>query len=125
MIGFSSSGSFANTDSFLRKMIAGDIFSPAERIAQEGVQMLQAATPQESGETAASWTYEIVDEGGGQTIWFTNTHEVNGFNVAVGLQYGHATGTGGYVPGTDYINPALKPIFDKIADAVWKEVQKA
>lgn len=120
-----SSGSFKNTYSFLDEMIKGDLRSRLQPYAEEGVAALAAATPQESGETAASWSYEIVDEGGLLTIWWINTHVVNGFNVAIGLQYGHATGTGGYVAGRDYINPALEPIFDKIAAKFWKEVQSA
>lgn len=125
MTSMSSSGSFRNTDSFLRKMIAGDFYGPIERIAQEGVQALSAATPQDDGSTAMNWAYEIQGTGAATTVWFTNSSVVDGFNIAVGLQYGHATGNGGYVVGRDYINPALKPIFDKIADEVWKEVQKA
>lgn len=74
--------------------------------------------------TADAWRYEIERKSDSTTIYFINDNEDGGFNVAVGLQYGHATGTGGWVPGYDYINPALRPIFDMIADAVWKEVQK-
>lgn len=125
MIGFESSGSFSNTDSFLRRCMSDDIFSPAKKLAEEGVQRLKAATPKDSGITAELWDYEVIEEGGSTTIWWKNTNVVGGFNVAVGLQYGHATGTGGWVAGYDYINPALKPIFDKMADAVWKEVGKA
>jgi hypothetical protein len=124
MIGFESSGSFKNTDSFLRRCMSGDIFDPVTRIAEEGVQRLASATPEDSGLTARSWAYEIVEEGGKYTIWFTNSNVVSGFNVAVGLQYGHGTNNGGWVGGYDYINPALKPIFDKMGDAVWKEVAK-
>ena len=76
----------------------------------------------ESGLTASSWYYEVIDEGGGVTIYWYNTHVEGGFNVAIGLQYGHRTGTGGWVEGYDYVNPAMRPIFDQIADAVWKEV---
>ena len=86
---------------------------------------LRAATPVDSGLTAESWTYEIEEKSGSITIWWLNENVVNGFNVAIGLQYGHGTGTGGWVQGYDYINPALRPIFDEIADNVWKEVQKA
>ncbi len=126
MIGFESSGSFSSTDSFLRRCMSGDIFSPAKKLAEEGVQRLKDATPKDSGITAESWDYEIVEEDGSTTIWWKNTNLVDDwFNLAVGLQYGHATGTGGWVAGYDYINPALKPIFDKMADAVWKEVNKA
>lgn len=125
MIGIESSGSFKNTDAFLQRMVRGDIFSSAERFAQEGVEALRAATPQDTGETANSWYYEIVTEGDKTTIWWNNSNQVYGFNVAVGLQYGHGTGNGGYVTGTDYINPALRPIFDKLAEATWKEVRNA
>ena len=124
MIGFESSGSFKETESFLQRCRRGDIFDPVEAIAEEGVQRLAAATPQDSGITASSWSYEIVEENGKFTIWFRNSHENAGFNVAVGLQYGHGTGTGGWVGGIDYINPALKPIFDKMGNDVWKEVAK-
>lgn len=124
MIRYESSGSFKSTDSFLKRCISGDYLDPIEGIAEEGVQRLTAATPQDSGATANAWSYEIVEEGGKSTVWFTNSNNVNGFNVAVGLQYGHGTGTGGWVGGYDYINPALQPIFDKMADQVWKEVAK-
>lgn len=125
MIGVESSGSFKNTDAFLRRMARGDIFHEAASFAEQGVQALKAATPQDTSETANGWYYEIVTEGDKTTIWWNNRHQVNGFNVAVGLQYGHATGNGGYVAPTDYINPALKPIFDKLAEATWKEVRNA
>lgn len=125
MIKYESSGSFSNTDKFLDKMIRGDLYSRVEPLAQAGVEALRAATPQEDGTTSNSWSYEIEVKGGVTTIWWYNTNVVNGFNVAVGLQYGHATGTGGYVAGYDYINPALKPVFDRIANQVWKEVQDA
>jgi len=104
--------------------MSGEIFNPVEAIAEEGVQRLAAATPQDSGATASAWSYEIVEEGGKHTIWFTNSSVNEGFNIAVGLQYGHGTNGGGWVGGIDYINPALKPIFDKMADQVWKEVAK-
>lgn len=118
-----SSGSFNGTYSFLDGIIRGDIKSRLAKFGEEGVVALSAATPRRSGETAASWSYEIVEEGGFLTIWWTNSNTINGFNVAVGLQYGHGTGTGGWVEGEDYINGALRPIFDKIQAEVWKEVR--
>lgn len=124
MIGMESSGSFDDTYSFLKACMSDDILDPAKELAEEGVERLRAATPVESGLTASSWTYEIDSEGSGVTIWWSNTNVINGFSVAVGLQYGHATGSGGWVPGQDYINEALQPIFDKMTDAVWKEVTK-
>lgn len=118
-----SSGSFNGTYSFLDGIIRGDIKSRLAKYGEEGVMALRDATPSRSGVTAASWAYEVVEENGVVTLWWTNSNVVNGFNVAIGLQYGHATGTGGWVEGEDFINDALKPIFDKIAAEVWKEVQ--
>lgn len=125
MISITAGGSTANTERFLAAMIRGDLYSNLESLAQEGVEALRAATPTESGLTAESWTYEIVKTSSSVTIWWSNTNVVDGFNVAIGLQYGHGTGTGGWIQGYDYINPALRGIFDKIAEQVWKEVQRA
>lgn len=125
MLRITSSGSFNNTNRFLDKMLRGDISSGLDAQAQRGVEALAAMTPRESGVTADSWTYEIERSGSSITIWWINTHNVDGFNVAVGLQYGHGTGTGGWVQGQDYINGPMKPIFDEIAEAVWREVQSA
>lgn len=125
MLGFTTGGSFNNTTSFLDRMLLGDLYSSIDAHAQRGVDALRSATRVESGETANSWTYEIHRTAGGVTIWWKNTHVVNGFNVAIGLQYGHGTGTGGWIEGYDFINPALKPIFDDIANSVWEEVQRA
>lgn len=122
MIRYESSGSFSDTFSFLDKVIRDDPYSRIEKAAQQGVEALRIATPHDTGITADAWAYEIEKTSGGVTIWYKNTNVVNGFNVAVGLQYGHGTGTGGYVAGQDYINPALKPVFDRIANDVWKEV---
>ena len=124
MISISSSGNTNDTSSFLKRCMSDDPYKAALRFAEEGVQRLRDATPEETGLTASMWDYEIVSEGGSPTIWFRNGNVVDGFNVAVGLQYGHGTGTGGWVNGLDYINPALKPIFDKMADAAWKEVTR-
>lgn len=124
MISVTSSGDFNDTYAFLKRCESDDIFDSAVALAQEGVARLQSATPQESGLTAALWDYEVVQENGSVVIWWRNGNVVDGFNVAVGLQYGHGTGTGGWVAGYDYINPALKPIFDKMADAAWKEVTR-
>lgn len=124
MIKITASGNTNKTDAFLNAMIKGDLFSNLETFAQRGVDALRNATPVDSGLTAESWTYEV-KMGANPTIWWINTHVVDGFNVAIGLQYGHGTGTGGWVQGYDYINPAIKPIMDEIADEVWKGVQNA
>lgn len=123
MLQISSTGSWDDTSNWLNRMSKGDIFDTLEDAAQRGVSALAAATPLETGATAASWGYEVTKSGGDYTIWWKNTHlDAEGTPVAIMLQYGHGTGTGGYVAGRDYINPAIRPIFDEIADTVWKAV---
>lgn len=122
MIRISTSGSFDNTEAWLRKMASGDVFSALDHFGQEGVSALASATPVDSGLTAGSWTYEIVQDASSYSIIWGNTNMADGRPVAILLQYGHGTGTGGYVQGRDYINPALQPIFDNIAAEAWKVV---
>lgn len=123
MISINSSGSFKNTNSFLSRLLKGDIFSDLDRFGQMGVDALSNATPRDSGETAQSWRYKTIRKKGFIGIEWYNTNVVNGSNIAILIQYGHGTGTGGYVQGRDYINPAIQPIFDKIANDVWKKVK--
>ena len=118
-------GDFSNTEKFLRKLSNHDARSVLEKYAQEGVAALAAATPVDSGLTASSWGYEITRSGKTYAINWTNSNVVNGVPIAVILQYGHGTGTGGWVQGRDYINPAIRPIFDKIANEAWREVTKS
>lgn len=125
MITFESHGSFKKTESFLAKMRVGDVFKILEKYGEKGVAALAAATPVDTGETSQSWSYEIRQRGGSHSIVFHNSHIVNGVNIAIILQYGHATGSGGYVQGRDYINPAIQPIFDQLADEVWRAVTTA
>lgn len=125
MIIFESKGDFKRTDSFLAKLLKRDIYRSLDKYGQQGVAALSSATPTESGLAASSWRYEVKREGRGYSITWLNSDVENGFPVAIMLQYGYGTGTGGYVQGRDYINPALKPIFDKIAEDVWKEVTSA
>ena len=125
MISFESSGNFNNTDTFLDKMLKRDFFSSVERFGREGVAALASATPVESGLTAASWDYVIERKKGSFSITWVNRNTVSGRPVAILLQYGHGTGTGGYVSGRDYINPAIRPVFDRIATEVWKAVTAA
>lgn len=124
MLGITTGGNTKRTDSFLDSILNGDLYSKVnlDPICQRGVNALAAATPVDSGETAAGWYYEIERSSKGITIWWCNRNVIDGFPVAIGLQYGHGTGTGGWVEGYDYINPSLKSIFDQIAEAVWKEV---
>jgi hypothetical protein len=93
-------------------------------LVAQGVSALAAATPRESGETAAAWSYTIRIGSSYVFVDWHNANEVNGFSVAVGLQYGHGTGTGGYVRGTDYINPAIQPIIDQMVEVVWKDITR-
>lgn len=119
-----TSGDFKKTEGFLKRMSKGDIFRSLEKYGQLGVSALARNTPVDSGETANSWTYEIKKDGGSYSIIWSNTHMAGPTPVAILLQVGHGTGTGGYVAGRDYINPALAPIFDQIATEVWREVTR-
>lgn len=125
MISFATSGSWKNTERFLQKNARGDFFHRVDSLAQQGVNALAKATPLESGLAAESWTYKIERSRGSLTITWNNTDVETGFPVAIMLQYGYATGTGGYVQGRDYINPAMRPVFDRIRDEVWKAVTSA
>lgn len=122
MISFRQKGDFSKTEKFLKKSLGKDYRSLLEKYGEYGVRALSAATPIESGVTAASWSYEIVQNGSSISIIWKNSNIQKGVNIAVILQYGHATRNGGWVEGRDYINPALKPIFDDLAEKAWKEV---
>lgn len=124
MIRITTKGSFKNTERFLNRAKSGEIFSALGKFGDVGVAALAQATPKDSSQTANSWTYEIVQRRGYYSIRWKNTHVEGGAPIAVMLQYGHGTGTGGYVAGRDYINPAMRPIFDQIAAEAWKEVTK-
>lgn len=115
-------GDLKKTEKFLKKMESGDYTKILSKYGEQGVQALASATPKETGKTAASWTYDIVASNDVYEIVFSNTNINKGVNIAIILQYGHGTRTGGYVTGIDYINPAVKPVFDEMANAAWKEV---
>lgn len=125
MISATSSGSFENTIRTLNFLKSNQMFSVLNRYGQVGVERLRAATPKESGETANSWRYEVIHGNGIHAIEWYNTHVNDGVNVAIIIQYGHGTGTGGYVEGIDYINPALRPVFEAILDDIWRQVRNA
>lgn len=125
LVRITHSGNHVNMDRFLKAMQERKHFSKLESLASEGVSVLAANTPVRTGTTAAAWRYEINMDSSGVRIDWINDNNNNGFNVALGLQYGHGTGTGGYVRGVDYINPAIKPIFDRILEDVWREVVNA
>lgn len=116
-------GSYAKTESWLNKLAKGDPASTLDSLGRRGVAALASATPADSGLTARSWNYRVKRNSRSVTIEWYNTNVVNGFPVAIGLQYGHGTGTGGYIVGRDYINPAIKPVFDDIEKAIERAVR--
>jgi hypothetical protein len=119
-------GSTKNIERFLK--MAGqtnDIIARINGVAQAGVAALAAATPKRSGRTAAMWSYRIIAAGDGVSIEFHNSNMNQGRNIAVLIRYGHGTRNGGYVPPNDFITPALRPIFESIADNAWKAVTSA
>ncbi len=123
MISFHQKGDFSKLTSYLEKAKEAMRFGILDRYGKEGVEALSRATPVDSGATANSWYYEIENQNGSASITWYNSNVNKGVPIAIILQYGHGTGTGGWVQGRDYINPAIQPIFDKIADDVWKEVK--
>lgn len=125
MFSIESSGSFKNLERFLGRASKGDMFAMLDPLAREGVSALANATPFDSGISAASWSYDIRKTGSSYSIAWTNNHVVDGRPIVILLQYGHGTGTGGYVQGRDFINPAIRPIMDRIANQVWKAVTSA
>lgn len=122
---FEVSGNFSNTERFLNRIRHKDYLNSLDSFGRQGVQALRNATPVDSGKTAESWDYEIHQTKGMTEIVWTNSNVNDGVPIAVILQYGHGTGTGGYVQGRDYINPAMRPIFDEIAEKAWKVVTES
>lgn len=118
-------GDFKKSLNFLKRMRQRKYLEGLENLAQQGVDALAAATPKDSGVTADSWDYIIEKDADTITITWTNDSLTpkDSLNIALLLQYGHGTGTGGYVEGYDYINPAIRPIFDEIAEAAWKVIK--
>lgn len=124
MISIRQKGDFSKTLRFLENAKKPLRVSDLEKFGREGVAALASATPVNTGKTANSWYYQIEEKKGSVTISFHNSNIQNGVPIAILLQYGHGTRNGGWVQGRDYINPAIQPIFDKIADLAWKEVTK-
>ena len=122
MITVKSKKGWNNTEKLLKNSLGNNWIRVLENYGRQGVQALAAATPVDSGNTASAWDYDIVKKENSVSVIWNNSNIHNGVNIAIILQYGHGTGTGGYVQGRDYINPALRPIFDAMADAAWKEV---
>ena len=124
MISFRQKGDFSKVTSFLEKAKEVVRIGDLDKYGREGVAALASATPVDTGQTASSWYYEIVNRNGSATITFNNSNIQNGVPIAIILQYGHGTRNGGWVQGRDYINPAIQPIFDRIANDAWREVTK-
>lgn len=124
LISVTQSGNTDNLERFLKNMKANSLFDALETFGQEGVSALESATPRETGVAAGSWYYTIRRTNGGATIsWHNSDIDDQGTPIVLLLQYGHGTGTGGYVQGEDFINPAIKQVFDEATNAVWKAVQ--
>lgn len=125
MITFRQQGDFSKLTRYFERVKEAVKLGDLDKYGQAGVDALASATPSDSGLTASSWYYEIINQNGSARIIFKNSNINAGVPIAIILQYGHGTGTGGWVEGRDYINPAIRPIFDKIAEDAWKEVTKA
>ena len=124
MISFRQKGDFSKLTSFLEKAKETVKLGNLDKYGREGVAALASVTPVNSGLTASSWYYKIENKNGVASLTFHNSNIQNGVPIAIILQYGHGTGNGGWVEGRDYINPAIQPIFDRIADEAWKEVTR-
>lgn len=123
-ISFEHKGDLSKTEKFLNDLKNRAFYKNLDRYAKIGVTALSEATPIDSGKTALSWDYSIKVDKNSASITWVNSNVNDGQNIAILIQYGHGTGTGGYVRGVDYINPAMKPVFEEIANAIWKEVTK-
>ena len=124
MIKFTEKGDFSRTERYLRRLKTFELNQILNKYGTLGQNALSNATPIDQGETAESWYYTIVQRPGYYSIRWHNRHENDGVPIAVILQYGHGTGTGGFVQGRDYINPAVRPLFEQMADEAWKEVTR-
>lgn len=124
MISFRQKGDFSKLSEYFERVREAARIGVLDKYGRAGVAALASATPTETGLTASSWYYEIKRQNGSATIEFLNSNINKGVPIAIILQYGHGTGTGGWVEGRDYINPAIQPIFDQLADDAWEEVTK-
>lgn len=124
MISFRQKGDFSKLSSYLERSKEAAKLGVLDKYGAQGVAALSSATPVDTGLTAKSWSYKIERGNGSVSIVFNNSNIQNGVPIAIILQYGHGTGTGGWVEGRDYINPAIQPVFDQIAESAWEEVTK-
>lgn len=120
-----STGSFKNINKFIERSEKKNYRVNLDSIGRAGVTMLARNTPVDTGKTAKSWNYRIEKRRKGYRVTWTNSNKVDGALIAILIQYGHATGKGGYVPAIDYINPAIKSLYDDFLDEIWKEIQKS
>lgn len=125
MITIRQEGDFSNLTNFFERCLSLIEKSNLDEYGRRGVEALSSATPVDTGETASSWSYKVVRRVGSASIVFSNSNLTNeGTPIAILIQYGHGTKNGGYVEGIDYINPALKPVFQNMADEIWREVDR-
>jgi hypothetical protein len=124
MISITQRGNFKLTETFFNRALTAEYLNALNRCGQAGIAALSAATPVDTGKTASSWDFKVVQTAKGVKIAWFNSNVNNGVPIAILIQYGHGTRNGGFVQGRDYINPAMKPIFDKLANDMWKEVTK-
>lgn len=124
MITFTTKGDYRHFEAYLRRIKSADLYRTLDKYGIKGVDALSNATPTDTGRTASSWYYEIVSQKGYYSIRWHNSNVVDGRPIAILLQYGHGTGTGGYVQGRDFIMPAIRPIFDQMVQEFWREVTK-
>lgn len=124
IITYRTKGDLTKTETFLKRLMKQDLKSILNKYGQLGVEALSKATPIDTGKTAASWDYEVTIAPGSATLTWTNSNTNQGVPIALLIQYGHGTPTGGYVPGQDYIKPAIRPIMDELTKALWKEVSE-
>lgn len=125
MISFSQKGDFSKLSRYFERLKETVNLGVLDKYGRAGVAALSSATPKDSGKTAASWSYDIERQNGSVSIVFRNSNINKGVPIAIILQMGHGTGTGGWVQGRDYINPAIQPIFEQLANEAWREVTKA
>jgi hypothetical protein len=125
MIYATSTGDFSKTEKALNTLKSDKIFKSLASYGQRGVDALSSATPVDTGDTAGSWKFQTGFTNGKYSITWLNTNNEGGVNVAILIQYGHGTGTGGYVAGRDFINPAMRPVFDHIVEDLWRQVTNA
>ena len=117
-------GNFKKTERFMKKALKHNYMQILHRYGVEGVRLLQEVTPKDSGVTASSWNYKIYDDGKVIHLTWNNTNENNGVSVIILLMYGHGLANGGYVPGNDFVSPAMQPLLQDLANKAWREVTK-